>query len=135
MLKGNKSLYDDFAVPKKEKKPTAKELKAKLGVKTGNELVATFEEGKPVVPGVVVTSEAPEVTEVDPRPDLRPAIKNSPFDELFYRVTDEIRAGNSLIHLSFLERVHDLLRAEKAEDQKAHETFVEIDKLMTNNGF
>ena len=145
MLKGNIPLDADFFVPPKEpkspkKKPTfpLKETPGKrptfpvdlkqLGVKTANELVVNFEEGSPlkidVGTGLEIEKDPPRI-----------AIKNSPFDELFYRLTDDIRAGNNLMHLSFLERTYNLLQAMEAKSELAKDIFLGINQSMADNGF
>jgi hypothetical protein len=121
--------------PVKEKmkeKPTVKEVKERSpGVKRASELVADFGE-EPVTNDLMGESFA----HVDPEIlKAKSGFKSSPFDEMFYRLTDEIRSGNNMMHLSFLERAYDLLQALENKDEKAHDTFLEINQIMANNGF
>jgi hypothetical protein len=102
MLKSNIDLYKDFAQPPKEpKKPTAKELKAQLKLKPASELVANF--GDEVKSFGSVDDLMNDLN----TPPIKPAIKNSPFDELFYPLFDRVQASNDLSLLQAIAKVVD----------------------------
>jgi hypothetical protein len=115
-----------------KQKPSSREVRERTpGVKPASELVSDFRD--PIETPIFIDTSKEVLVKMDV--PFVPSIKYGPFDELFYRLTDDIRSGNNMMHLSFLERAYDLLQALENKDEKAHDTFLEINQIMANNGF